>query len=51
MSYINLNGRWCDNIVPNVYAPSVDKDDDIKDRFYEEVEHVFDQFLKNHMKI
>jgi hypothetical protein len=28
MSYKNLNGRWCDNILPNVYAPIEDKDDD-----------------------
>jgi hypothetical protein len=34
MSYIPLNGRWCD-IVLNVDAPTEDKDDDIKDSFYE----------------
>jgi exonuclease III len=28
-----------------------DKTDDIKDRFYEELEHVFDKFQKYHMKI
>jgi hypothetical protein len=36
MSYITLKGRWCDIIVLNVHAPTEDKDDDIKDRFYEE---------------
>jgi hypothetical protein len=35
----------------NIYAPTEDKDDDIKDSFYEELEQVFDQFPKYHMKI
>jgi hypothetical protein len=50
MSYIILKGRWC-GIVSNVHAPTEDKDDDIKDSFYEEVEQVFDQFPRYHMKI
>jgi hypothetical protein len=50
MSYITLKGRWCDIIVLNVHAPSEDKDD-IKDSFYEEPEHVFDQFPSYHMNI
>jgi len=33
------------------YAPTEDKSDDKKDIFYKEVEHVFDQFPKHHMKI
>jgi exonuclease III len=37
MSYITLNGCWCDIIVLNVHAPNEDKDDDIKDSFYEEL--------------
>jgi hypothetical protein len=32
--------------VLNVHAPSEDKIDDIKDRFYEEVEQVVDKFPK-----
>jgi hypothetical protein len=32
MSYITLKGHWYD-IVLNVYAPTEDKDDDIKDSF------------------
>jgi hypothetical protein len=32
--------------VLNVHATTEDKTDDIKNRFYEEVEHVFDKFLK-----
>jgi hypothetical protein len=50
MSYIILRGRWCNIIVLNVHAPTEDKIDDIKDRFYEELEHVFDEFPKYHMK-
>jgi exonuclease III len=51
MSYINLKGRWCDIIVLNVHAPTEDKEDDIKESFYEELEQVFDQFPGYHMKI
>jgi exonuclease III len=49
-SCIILRGRWCD-IVLNVHAPTEGKISDIKDRFYKELEHVFDKFLKYHMKI
>jgi hypothetical protein len=42
---------WCDIIVLYVHAPREDKIDDIKNRFYEELEHVFDKFPKYHMKI
>jgi hypothetical protein len=42
---------WCDIIVLNVHASSEEKIDDIKDRFHEELEHVFDKFPKYHMKI
>jgi hypothetical protein len=51
MSYIILRGRWCHIIVLNVHAPTKDQSDDVKDSFYEEVEHVFDKFPKDHMKI
>jgi hypothetical protein len=50
MSYIILRGRWCDIIVLNVYAPTEDNTDDMKDRLYEDLEHVFDKFPKYHMK-
>jgi exonuclease III len=49
--YITLKGRWCDIVVLNVHAPTEDKDDVIKDNFYEELEQVFDQFPRYHMKI
>jgi hypothetical protein len=51
MSYMILRGRWCNIIVLNVHAPTEDKIDDIKDRFHEELEQVFDKFPKYHMKI
>jgi exonuclease III len=34
-----------------MHAPTEDKNDDIKDSFYEELEQVFDQFPRYHMKI
>jgi hypothetical protein len=34
-----------------VHAPVEDKTDDIKDSLYKELEHVFNQFPKYHMKI
>jgi exonuclease III len=49
--YITLKGCWCDITVLNVHAPTEDKDDDIKDSFYEELEKVFNQFPRYHMKI
>jgi hypothetical protein len=45
------NCGGCDISVLNVHAPTEDKDDDIKDSFYEELEQVFDQFPKYYMKI
>jgi exonuclease III len=51
MSHTMLRGRWCDIIVLNIHAPTEDKIDDMKDRFYEELEHVFDKFPKYHIKI
>jgi hypothetical protein len=50
MSYINVKGHWCDIIVLNVHAPIENKDDDVKDSFYEEIEEVFDKFPRYHMK-
>ena len=38
-------------LVLNVHAPSEEKSDDSKDIFYEELEQVFDNFPKRHMKI
>jgi hypothetical protein len=51
MSYITLKGHWCDIIVLSVHAPTEDKDDVIKDSFYEELEQVFNQLPRCNMKI
>jgi hypothetical protein len=51
MSYIILRGHWCNIIVLNVHVPTEDKIDDIKDKFYEELEQGFDKFLRYHMKL
>jgi hypothetical protein len=50
MSYILLRGRWCHIIGLNFHAPTEDKTEDVKDSFYEELEHVFYKFPKYHMK-
>jgi exonuclease III len=51
MLYKTLKGSLCDITVLNVHAPTGDKDDVIKVNFYEELEQVFDQFPRYHMKI
>ena len=51
MSYIVLKGWWSNIIVLNVHAPSEEKSDSLKDNFDEELEQVFDHFLKYDMKI
>jgi exonuclease III len=51
MSYIILRVHWCDIIDLNVHGPKEDKIDDIKGRFYKELELVFDKFLKCHVTI
>ena len=51
VSYIVLRRRWCNIIVLNVQAPSEEKSEDSKDRFYEELEQVFYHFPTYHMKI
>jgi hypothetical protein len=51
MSYKILRGRWCDINVLNVRAPREEKIDDVKERFYEELERVFDKLPKYHTNI
>jgi hypothetical protein len=48
MSYIVLRGFWCNNVVFNVHASSEEKSDDSKDGLYEELELIFDHFLRYH---
>jgi hypothetical protein len=35
----------------NIHAPSEDKVNDMKDRFYEELKQVFDKFPKYHLNV
>jgi exonuclease III len=51
MSYIISNGPWCDIILLNVYDPNEDEGHAIKNSFYEELEQVFEQCPRYHMKI
>jgi hypothetical protein len=51
MLYIILKGLLCDIIVLNVHAPTEDIIDNMKDSFFEELEHLFDKFPKYYMKI
>jgi hypothetical protein len=51
MSYIILRGHWCKIIVLYVHIPTGDKIADVKDSFYEELEPVFNKFLKYLMNI
>jgi hypothetical protein len=48
--HITLKGHWYD-IVLNVHAPTEDKDDNIKDNFYEKLELVISKFCRYHTKI
>jgi hypothetical protein len=52
MSHTVLRGWWCDDVL-NVHAPSQDiyMYDDSQESFCKELEHVFDQFPKHHIKI
>jgi hypothetical protein len=49
--FIILRGPWCHIVVLNVHAQTENKIDDVNDSFYEELERVFDEFPKYHMKI
>jgi hypothetical protein len=51
MSYIFLTGCFCNIILLNAHAPSEEKSDDSKDRFFEELGQVFYNFPKYHIKI
>jgi hypothetical protein len=51
MSFGVLRGRWCNITVLNVHAPCEEKSDDSEERFYENLEKVFDNFPNYHNKI
>ena len=44
MSYLVLRGRWCNIIIVNVNAPSVEKSDDSKGGFYDELKQAFHHY-------
>ncbi|XP_018357102.1 PREDICTED: uncharacterized protein LOC108757188 [Trachymyrmex septentrionalis] len=46
-----VQGRWYKIAIINVHAPTEDKDGEIKDGFYEELEHLVDQLPNDYMKI
>jgi hypothetical protein len=46
-----IGDYWCHIIVLNNHAPTEGKSDDVQNRFYEELECVFDKFPKCHMNI
>ncbi|EFN64073.1 Craniofacial development protein 2, partial [Camponotus floridanus] len=46
-----VQGRWYKIAIINGHAPTEDKDDEIKDGFYEELERLVDQLPNDYMKI
>jgi hypothetical protein len=51
MSHIILRGRCLHIIVLNIHVSTDDKIYDVKDSFYEQLERIFDKFLKYHMNM
>jgi hypothetical protein len=46
MPYIILRGYWFRMSVLNIHAPKEDKMSNVKDNFYDELEHIFNEFPK-----
>jgi hypothetical protein len=44
---MTLRDSWRDIIVLNVYTPTEDKIDEMKDSFYEELEHIYSILSSN----
>lgn len=51
ISVLRLRGRWFNITIINVYAPTEDKDEEVKDDFYEKLENVVDHIQKYDIKI
>ena len=51
MLYIVIRGSWCNTVILNMHAPSAEKSDYSKDRFYEELVQGFNHCYKYHIKI
>jgi hypothetical protein len=50
LCHTKQRGHWCDIIVLNVHFPKEDETDDMKESMYEELERIFGNFPKFHMK-
>jgi len=48
---LHVKGRFFNMSIINAHAPTEDKEDSIKDEFYEVLEKIYDSRLKNDMKI
>ncbi|KAE9537576.1 hypothetical protein AGLY_006599 [Aphis glycines] len=51
MCYIRIAGKIFDLIIINCYAPTEEKDEDIKDKFYEQLERLYDTLPLHCIKI
>jgi hypothetical protein len=51
MSYITLRGRLCQITILNAHALTEDKNYDVKESFFKELERLFHKFPKYHIKI
>jgi len=51
LGFLVVQGRWYKIAIINVHAPTEDKDNEIKDEFYEELEHLVEQLPNDYMKI
>jgi hypothetical protein len=51
LSFLVMRGKWYKYIFINVHCPTEEKEDDIKDEFYEELELIFDKFSTYDVKV
>lgn len=51
MCCLRMKGRFFNLSIINVYAPTEDKEDTTKDKFYKELERLYDRRPKNDMKV
>lgn len=49
--YITLKGKYFDITVISCYGPTEEKEDEKKDKFYEELEEVYDRIPRDNIKI
>lgn len=51
MCYLWIRGKFINISLINIHAPTEDKNDDIKDEFFEKLENVYDSLPRYDMKI